>query len=104
MTSLRRTLFRCVALILICSLSLPSMAFAAPKPLTPEAVHKRILKRGVGNWVYIEEKNGDVFRKYPQFDALLKYECETILPELIRRLDLLRHIPILGIIVPLLNA
>jgi small nuclear ribonucleoprotein (snRNP)-like protein len=58
MDSFCRTLNRCVALLLMCALFASSQAYAAPRPLGPEEVHKRLLKRGVGNWVYIEEKNG----------------------------------------------
>lgn len=36
------------------------MARATPKPLTPEAVRQRIVKRGVGNWVGVQIDNGAV--------------------------------------------
>jgi hypothetical protein len=39
----------------------PSMANASPKPLTPEVVHARILKRGVGNWVGVQLQSGVAF-------------------------------------------
>jgi hypothetical protein len=31
------------------------------KPLTPEAVHARLLKRGLGNWVAVQLENGIEF-------------------------------------------
>jgi hypothetical protein len=34
---------------------------ASPKPLTPEAVHARILKRGIGNWVAVQVLSGAAF-------------------------------------------
>jgi hypothetical protein len=43
-------------MLLVCALLAPSMAIA--KPLTPETVHARILKRGVGYWVGVQLQNG----------------------------------------------
>jgi hypothetical protein len=41
------------------------LALSAPvssaKPITPETVHARILKRGIGNWVGVELQNGTAF-------------------------------------------
>lgn len=43
---------------------IPTSAFAEPKPLDPVTVHKRVLKRGAGNWIAVEEFNGvDLFGK-----------------------------------------
>jgi hypothetical protein len=55
-----RTLSKKIALLLICALLGPSAAFAR-KPLTPDQVHTRILKRGIGNWVIVVEQNGAEF-------------------------------------------
>jgi len=46
-------------MLLVCALLLPSIASA--KPLTPEAVHARLLKRGVGYWVGVQLQNGVEF-------------------------------------------
>jgi hypothetical protein len=54
------TFLRGTALLLIFALLAPSAAFAR-KPLTPEQVHSRILKRGIGNWVIVEQLNGTQF-------------------------------------------
>jgi hypothetical protein len=61
MSSVSRTYARCVAMLLVCALLTPSAAFASPKPLTPERVHARILKRGLGNWVGVEVVSGAAF-------------------------------------------
>jgi hypothetical protein len=60
MKLLARALLRWVGAVLICALLAPTAALAAPKPLTPEVVHARILKRGVGNWVWVQEDSGVV--------------------------------------------
>ncbi len=49
---------RSVAAALICALLVPSPAFAAPKPANPEAIHSKIVKKGIGAWVCVEEANG----------------------------------------------
>jgi hypothetical protein len=59
MKSLSRTLTRCIGMLLVCALLLPSLASA--KPLTPETVHARLLKRGVGYWVGVQLQNGVEF-------------------------------------------
>lgn len=38
-----------------------SVAFLSHRPVTPEAVHARLLKRGLGNWVGVQLMNGVVF-------------------------------------------
>jgi hypothetical protein len=58
---LSRTYARCVGILLVCALLAPSTAFAAPRGLTPEKVHARILKRGLGNWVGVEVTSGAAF-------------------------------------------
>jgi hypothetical protein len=37
------------------------MAVASPKPLAPEVVRARLLKRGVGCWAGVELQNGTAF-------------------------------------------
>lgn len=46
---------------LACALLTPSVAFAAPKPLTPETARTRIVKRGLGNWVGVQITSGAAF-------------------------------------------
>jgi hypothetical protein len=49
------------AVTLVVLLLVPS-AFANPKPLDPVTVHARVLKRGVGRWIALEERDGiDLF-------------------------------------------
>jgi hypothetical protein len=48
-------------LLLVCALAAPSAVFARQKPLTPEAVHARLLKRGIGNWVGVQVLSGAAF-------------------------------------------
>jgi hypothetical protein len=38
-----------------------SMAYLARRPVTPETVHARLLKRGLGNWVGVQLLNGVAF-------------------------------------------
>lgn len=38
-----------------------SIAYLARRPVTPEAVHARLLKRGLGNWVSVQLLNGVAF-------------------------------------------
>lgn len=38
-----------------------SVAYLQRKPMTPEVVHARLLKRGLGNWVGVQLTNGVVF-------------------------------------------
>jgi hypothetical protein len=45
-------------MLLVCALLVVSAPFAEAKPLTPETVHTRILKRGLGNWVGVGLLNG----------------------------------------------
>jgi len=45
-------------MLVICALIAASAPVAEAKPLTPETVHARILKRGQGNWVGVELSNG----------------------------------------------
>jgi hypothetical protein len=45
-------------MLLVFSVGLLSAPFAEAKPLTPDKVHTRILKQGLGNWVGVELSNG----------------------------------------------
>jgi hypothetical protein len=58
MKTLKLTLARWAAVASICALLLPSFASASPKPLDAAAVREKIVKRGVGSWIYIEERSG----------------------------------------------
>jgi hypothetical protein len=51
-------LLKSIAVVLIFALATPSIAFASPKPRSPQEIHAKILKRGVGAWVCVEEANG----------------------------------------------
>lgn len=53
-----RRLFPFIAAALVALLVLPPEAFASPRPLDAATVHARIMKRGLGNWVGVEEANG----------------------------------------------
>src|SRR5580698_3453254 len=55
------TFSRCMVMLLVCALLAASAPIAEAKPLTPERVHARILKRGIGNWVGVELQNGTAF-------------------------------------------
>jgi hypothetical protein len=48
-------------MLLVCALVAASAPVALAKPLTPEKVHARILKQGMGNWVGVELQNGTAF-------------------------------------------
>ena len=61
MNLVTRTFSRCVSMLLVCALVIASVPAYAGNPLTPEKVHARILKRGIGNWVGIELQNGTAF-------------------------------------------
>lgn len=57
---MKHALLRAIALVLIFLLAAPRLAVAAPKKPSAEAIHAKILKRGVGSWVCVEEANGIV--------------------------------------------
>jgi len=61
MKGITGTLSRGTALLLVCLLVGMTPARAWAKQLTPQVVHARILKRGVGNWVGVELLNGTAF-------------------------------------------
>jgi len=45
-----------IAVALVCSLLGSSAAYA--KPVNPETIHRKIVQRGIGSWVCVEESNG----------------------------------------------
>jgi small nuclear ribonucleoprotein (snRNP)-like protein len=45
----------------VCALAAPSVAIAEPRPLSPQEVHTRIQKLGVGNWVGVRLQAGIAF-------------------------------------------
>jgi hypothetical protein len=49
---------RCTGILLVCVLLAPAIVNARPKPLDPATVQARIVKRGVGSWICVEEANG----------------------------------------------
>ncbi|MFC5863723.1 hypothetical protein ACFPT7_15555 [Acidicapsa dinghuensis] len=58
-TSILRSLVAATLTVLFIT---PTSSIASPKPLDPVTVHKRILKRGEGNWIAVQENNGvDLF-------------------------------------------
>lgn len=52
---------RIMSMLLVCALAAASAPVAQARPLTPETVHTRIAKRGLGNWVGVELNNGTAF-------------------------------------------
>ena len=53
-----RKLYQFVASLVISAMLTPTIALANPKPLDPGTVHVKILKRGIGNFIAIQEVNG----------------------------------------------
>jgi hypothetical protein len=51
-------LYQLIAALLVTLTLTPTIASANPKPLDPGTVHVKMLKRGVGNFVAIQEANG----------------------------------------------
>jgi len=58
MNGLRCAPMRASGIALLCALLMPSFAMAAPQPVNPETIHLKIVRRGVGSWICVEEKNG----------------------------------------------
>jgi hypothetical protein len=46
------------ALVAICLLLVPNLSLAEPKPLDPGTVHVRVMKRGINNWIALQEFDG----------------------------------------------
>ena len=53
-----RKLYRFTASLVISAILTPTITLANPKPLDPGTVHVKILKRGIGNYIAIQEFNG----------------------------------------------
>ncbi len=53
-----RKLYQFTASLAISAMLTPTIALANPKPLDPGTVHVKILKRGIGNYIAIQEFNG----------------------------------------------
>lgn len=58
MPRLTLVLQRSLTLLLISLLTTPAVSYAQPKPLDPGTVHVKIIKRGVNNWIALQENNG----------------------------------------------
>src|SRR6202167_6657042 len=61
MSSITRTLSRCIAMLLLCAVVAASAPVASARPLTQERIHARVVKQGMGNWVGVELQNGTAF-------------------------------------------
>jgi len=85
MKTLIRTLHKCMRIVMVCALAAPVLAVAAPKALTPEAVHARIVRLGVGNWTGVRLQTGVAFSgRIVSLDAhgftLMQYGHEEATP------------------------
>jgi hypothetical protein len=70
MNQTSRNISRCIALFLVCALLSPSLASAAPVPLTAEQAHARIQHIGVGNLVGVQLRTGVAYAgKITSIDA-----------------------------------
>ena len=58
MERLTRSFPRLIAMLLVITLMVATAPFAEAKTLSPEKVHMRIAKQGLGNWVGVELSNG----------------------------------------------
>jgi len=58
MPRLTLVLQRSLTPLLISLLTAPTLTNAQPKPLDPGTVHVKIMKRGVNNWIALQENNG----------------------------------------------
>ena len=58
MQSNMRRLYQLTASLAISAMLTSTIALANPKPLDPGTVHVKILKRGIGNFIAIQEVNG----------------------------------------------
>ncbi len=61
MKTLTRTFTRCVAMLLVCVLIAPAMAYASQKSITPAKAYARISKLGMGGWVGVRLQSGVAF-------------------------------------------
>lgn len=58
MSSFPEKLRRHFAPLAICLLLVPNLSMAEPMPLDPGTVHVRVIKRGINNWIALQEYNG----------------------------------------------
>jgi len=58
MPRLSLVLQRFFTLLLVLLLAPSNPIYAQPKPLDPATVHVRIMKRGIHNWIALQENNG----------------------------------------------
>jgi hypothetical protein len=56
MNAIRNLLWKCVSIVSIFLLMMPAPAIA--KPLSADQAREKIVKRGVGAWVCVEERSG----------------------------------------------
>jgi hypothetical protein len=56
MKTIRNLLWKCVSIVSVCALLMPGSAIA--KPLSADQAREKIVKRGVGAWVCVEERSG----------------------------------------------
>src|ERR1700691_4982531 len=61
MSSITRTLSRCISMLLACALVAASAPVASARQLTQDKIHVRVVKQGMGNWVGVELQNGTAF-------------------------------------------
>jgi hypothetical protein len=58
-----------LCLLVLAALAVSQTANASPKPLDAGTVHVKVLKRGVGNWIAIQERNGvELFGRIIEID------------------------------------
>lgn len=58
MPRLTLVLHRPLTKLLLVILAAPTITQAQPKPLDPQTVHYKIIKRGVNNWIALQESDG----------------------------------------------
>jgi hypothetical protein len=56
MNTIKNLLWKCVSIVSACALLMPAPAIA--KPLSADQARGKIVKRGVGAWVCVEERSG----------------------------------------------
>jgi hypothetical protein len=56
MKTIKNLLWKCVSIVSACTLMMPAPAIA--KPLSADQAREKIVKRGVGAWVCVEERSG----------------------------------------------
>jgi hypothetical protein len=71
-----------MSMLLVCALVAASAPIASARTITPEKIHARVVKQGMGNWVGVELANGTAFwgRIITIDDQSVACSCTTILP------------------------